>query len=106
MEFDPTRFSKENESKLPPGSRYLGGYCLLQGAFIPFSFGPRNCIGKRLAIQQLLYTAAVILHNFDLELVEEPKYCWNRFISLLMLRFLYVFITEPVNGIQVRISPR
>ncbi|KAL4797260.1 cytochrome P450 [Aspergillus venezuelensis] len=37
----------------------------------PFSFGPRNCIGKNLAFTEMRVILARVLWNFDLELCEE-----------------------------------
>ncbi|KAI4643954.1 hypothetical protein J4E85_010836 [Alternaria conjuncta] len=39
-----------------------------KSAFQPFSFGPRNCIGKNLAYNELRIIAARFIWNFDLEL--------------------------------------
>lgn len=36
-------------------------------AFIPFSFGPADCIGKRLAMQELRMVAFAVLQQFDLQ---------------------------------------
>ncbi|KAF2268555.1 cytochrome P450 monooxygenase-like protein [Lojkania enalia] len=37
----------------------------------PFSFGPRNCLGKNLAYVEMRLIMAKVLFNFDLELVDE-----------------------------------
>jgi cytochrome P450 len=39
--------------------------------FQPFSFGPRNCIGKNLAYNEMRVILASVLWNFDLELCEQ-----------------------------------
>ncbi|CAG8948790.1 hypothetical protein HYFRA_00001912 [Hymenoscyphus fraxineus] len=39
----------------------------------PFSFGPRNCIGRNLAIAEMRLILAKILWNFDLELMPESR---------------------------------
>jgi cytochrome P450 len=42
----------------------------------PFSVGPRNCIGRNLAYNEMRLILARVLWNFDLVLGEESKY-WN-----------------------------
>jgi cytochrome P450 len=41
-------------------------------AYNPFSLGPRSCIGKQLALNELMLTMAVILCNFDFRTPEGP----------------------------------
>lgn len=38
-----------------------------QSAFVPFSVGPRSCVGKALAKAELMLTAAIVLRRFDFE---------------------------------------
>ncbi|KAL1470629.1 hypothetical protein MTO96_024126 [Rhipicephalus appendiculatus] len=56
LEFNPDRFSPENEAKLK------------KAAYIPFGAGPRSCVGTRLGLLQLRYTVARIVQNFRLTL--------------------------------------
>ncbi|KAF2221009.1 cytochrome P450 monooxygenase [Elsinoe ampelina] len=44
-----------------------------RGAFSPFSFGPRNCLGKNLAYAEMRVILAKMVFNFDMVLEEESK---------------------------------
>ncbi|XP_077495594.1 cytochrome P450 3A14-like [Amblyomma americanum] len=56
LEFDPDRFAPENET---PQTK---------AANIPFGVGPRNCVGKRLALLKTRYTVARLLQKYRFEL--------------------------------------
>ncbi|KAF3022506.1 hypothetical protein E8E14_011500 [Neopestalotiopsis sp. 37M] len=42
-------------------------------SFQPFSYGPRNCIGKNLAYVEMRIIMARLIWNFDMELAEESR---------------------------------
>lgn len=54
-----------------------------KAAFQPFSFGPRNCLGKNLAYHEMRLILAKILYNFDLTLVPE-SIGWNKQKTFLL----------------------
>ena len=60
-EFKPERFSPENKSKIVPGS------------YLPFGDGPRNCIGKRLAMLEVKLALVKILLNVELVVTKETE---------------------------------
>ncbi|KIW25940.1 uncharacterized protein PV07_09074 [Cladophialophora immunda] len=49
----------------------------------PFSTGPRNCIGRNLAIAEIKLILARIIFNFDLELVDERSNWLDQEVSSL-----------------------
>ncbi|KDP35252.1 hypothetical protein JCGZ_09411 [Jatropha curcas] len=64
--------------------------------FLAFNAGPRTCVGKDIAFVQMKAMAAFLLHNYNIEVVEEhavvPKY------TSIILHMKY--------GLKVRISRR
>ncbi|KAK9879665.1 hypothetical protein WA026_006727 [Henosepilachna vigintioctopunctata] len=78
--FDPERFTAENSKNRPPF------------AFIPFSGGPRNCIGQKYAMLEMKTFFCGILRNFKLEAIDKPE----------DLIFEVDFVLSTKNPIRVR----
>ncbi|GAB0098949.1 Cytochrome P450 [Sergentomyia squamirostris] len=82
---DPDTFNPE---------RFINGTDIPNYAYVPFSAGPRNCIGQKFAMIELKVTLSKILRHFKLIPVSEhPSIAAD-------------LIIKSVNGIRVRIKKR
>ena len=65
---------RESESKTLPGDMArVDGSTLIhnEDAFIPFSYGPMNCVGKNLALQEMRVVVCDIMQSFHMRPARE-----------------------------------
>ncbi|XP_064474101.1 cytochrome P450 3A8-like isoform X2 [Ornithodoros turicata] len=81
--FDPERFSPENRAHQHPM------------AYQAFGMGPRNCVGMRLAILEIMYTVARMLLKFRIELGDSQEGKMNM--------GYYAMVSVPGNDLWIKI---
>jgi cytochrome P450 len=82
-QFDPERFSAENEKRIP---RY---------AYLPFGGGPRICIGNSFAIMEAKLILATIAQQYSLRMIPTQRVMPEPLVTL-----------RPKYGMKMRLSPR
>jgi cytochrome P450 len=83
MEFKPERYFNINPSDI-------------RLTYIPFSYGPRSCIGRNFAEMEMVGALATILKNFKLGIAENQKHVEEE----------AKFTLGPKNPIKLLISVR
>ena len=85
------RYWDDPESFKP--ERFLGNYP--RDAFIPFSGGPRGCIGRGFAETEAVAVLSMIVSRYKVEVREEPQFARETF-EQLRARLLETNITLTI----------
>lgn len=81
MTYDPERFNDANVEKMDPF------------AFVPFSAGPRNCLGQNFAMNEMKVLIVKLLHKFEVSTDDSYKLELNPSFTLTTERDIPLYLT-------------
>lgn len=90
-EFVPERFLKNADESLKPNLSGSNRY-----AFVPFSVGARQCLGKNFALMEMVVAIAKICYHFEIENGNETNDIVEEKIEFTM---------KPASNIRLKIKP-
>ncbi|KAH8768416.1 cytochrome P450 [Diaporthe sp. PMI_573] len=67
--FDPNRWMKSSDNSKASE---------MHKAYMPFGMGARSCVGRPLALQELMLTMATLLYQFEMRACDRDEDAWNR----------------------------
>lgn len=85
LTFNPSRFEAETNNE--KNNVY---------AYVPFSAGPRNCVGQKFAMLEMKSIVSKLIRNYELTIAKENE-------NLVLISEL---ILRPENGIVICVKPR
>lgn len=89
---DPKVFSESD--KFDPERWVKTKNLTMQNATLPFAFGARSCVGKKVAEMEMVTLLDKILQNFEVELMNEKK-----------VEYVLEMIGVPSEELQLKFSP-
>ncbi|KAK1221394.1 hypothetical protein PQX77_015801 [Marasmius sp. AFHP31] len=102
VHFNPANFSPSPESFIPerwiPGE-LKGPVIMKMDAFIPFSYGPANCVGKNLAMVEMMMVLPTLIQRFHFKFAE--RFEWKEWPEKKVDAFLTT--NDPL---KVVVEPR
>ncbi len=70
----------------------------MQCRFIPFSGGPRKCVGDQFALMEAVVALAVLLKRFDFELVPDQDIGMTTGATIHTQNGLFMTVRERASG--------
>lgn len=98
----PSKSDHENTQPNDPASSPIFSTKGLEGSWIPYGGGPRQCPGRHFAKRQIILTIALMVSLFDCEILEEGRNMQENFT----LKGFGSGISRPAGEVPMRIRRR